>query len=111
MRKLSMISVLLSLIWVLTNPRTVLASDATDAAVGNCIDDNIATGRYFLIDLTAGQLNVQKSSLKLVTTCQGPVSAWINQCRRRQGILTAVHKGQCRSRKCFCWTVGNTGAI
>ncbi len=82
MRKLSMISVLLSLIFVLTNPRTVLASDATDAAVGNCIEDHIATGRYFLIDLTTGQLNVQKSSLRLVTTCQGPVSAWINQCEK-----------------------------
>lgn len=82
MRKLSMISVLLSLICFLTNSGTVLASDSIDAAVGNCIDDHIATGKYFLIDLTTGQLNVQKSSLRLVTTCQGPVSAWINQCEK-----------------------------
>ena len=113
MRKLSIISVLLPLIWVLINPGAVLESDAADAAVGNRIDDHIATGRYFLIDLASGQLNVQKSSLKLVTTCQGPVSAWINQCEKEiREFLQTVHKGQCRSReKCFCWTVGIIGAI
>ena len=66
-------------------PRTALTGAATDAAVGNCIDKYIATGRYFLIDLTTGRLDVQKSSLKLVTTCQGPVSAWINLCEKGSG--------------------------
>jgi hypothetical protein len=96
MRKLSIISVLLPLIWVLINPGAVLASDAADAAVGNCIDDHIATGRYFVIDLTTGRLDVQKSSLKLVTTCQGPVSAWINLCEKESGNSYSCTQGAMR---------------
>jgi hypothetical protein len=80
-------------------PQRALAQssgDAADAAVGNCIDDYIATGRYFLIDLTTGHLDLENSSLRLITTCQTPVSAWINQCEKETGNSEGCTQGAMR---------------
>jgi TPR repeat protein len=59
--------------------------DKIDAALGDCEDNNIATGRYFLVDLDTGSLNLKHSSLKLMTTCQKEVDTWITQCERESG--------------------------
>jgi len=58
------------------------SSDALDAAVADCIEDHIATGQYFLINLTTGRLNLKNSSLRLIVACENQVSIWINQCEK-----------------------------
>jgi hypothetical protein len=59
--------------------------DALDAAVGDCLDAHIASGQFFLIDPTTGQLDLKHSSLKVTVSCEGPVTAWINSCERETG--------------------------
>lgn len=59
--------------------------DALDAAVGDCLDDHIASGQFFTIDPTTGQLNLKRSSLRVIVSCERPVTAWINQCENESG--------------------------
>ena len=61
------------------------SGDALDAAVADCIEDHIATGQYFFINLTTGRLNLKDSSLKLIVACEKQVTAWVNQCERETG--------------------------
>jgi TPR repeat protein len=48
-------------------PQTGMAqktNDALDAAVGDCL----ASGQFFLIDPTTGQLNLKRSSLRVIVS-------------------------------------------
>ena len=64
---------------------TQKTDDALDAAVGDCLDHHIATGQFFLIEPTTGQLNLKRSSLRVIVSCEGPVTAWINSCEKETG--------------------------
>jgi len=80
-------------------PQRALAQSsgaAKDAAVAACIEDRIATGRYFLIDVTTGRLNLKDSSLRVIVACQKPVSAWINQCEKETGKSEGCTQGSMR---------------
>jgi hypothetical protein len=78
-------AILFGIVFGAPQARAQKSHDAADAAVANCLEDHIATGQYFLVNLTTGTLNVKASSLKLITSCQNHVSLWINQCERETG--------------------------
>lgn len=58
------------------------SGEALDAAVADCIEDHIATGKYFLINSTTGRPNLKDSSLRLIVACEKQVSAWVNHCEK-----------------------------
>lgn len=58
------------------------AENKLDAAVGNCIDSQLATGRHFVAD-AAGNLNVRATGMRVIVACEAANTAWINDCERR----------------------------
>jgi hypothetical protein len=61
------------------------ADEALDAALGDCEDSMIGTGRFLSVDL-AGNLDLKRSSLRVMVACQSQVGAWITSCEKETGL-------------------------
>lgn len=68
------------------------AEDSIDSTVSECEVKRIATGEYFLIDMTKGRLNLKASALSVLSDCGVQVNAWIDACIDGGGSSEACTK-------------------
>jgi len=67
--------------------------DSIDAAVSDCEIKEIATGRYFLYNLTTGRLDLQAGALRVISACLTQSNAWVDKCIQESGNAEGCTKG------------------
>jgi hypothetical protein len=82
MKKLALLIGVVAVLGVLMAAKSATAQAPQPApetvAFYNCVDNMISTGRFFMVYLSTGDLDLPTSRNKIIVACENQFNAWLN---------------------------------